>query len=275
MHLVRQENRDGQESAGVKEVFGHEEIRQVLQKRLPAVSLFVGPKSTGKWQVAEWLRQEHRVSSSDVLRVNRLTQENARFIESFSRTLPQGEFRLCVVRLDGSTEIALNTLLKTLEDTSSTVFILIASERPLPTITSRAEVFQFGLLSAEDVSSVLQNKNFKPSVAKDRAAKSGGRVEPALGESKLVDGKTEVLKALDAIASHNVKSLESLAPKWTQEHTDLLVSWCYESLTGRWKFFTEDETRIRGTSVPLRILMVLRQDIRPRLVVRAALPALL
>ena len=256
--------------------FGHTEIVKVLTTSLPQVSLFLGPISVGKWELAEHVRKIHGVRAGDVLRVKRLTQENAKFVEQFAHSAPQGEYRLCIIRLRKASDKALNTLLKTLEESDSAKFILIAEDRPLPTIVSRSEVFSFGLLSQEEVQGILTHvKNFAPGPAGTRAALSGGQVLPALVYTKTQDSKTVVLRALEALASNDAKLLEEIAPKWQDEHTELLTTWCYESLTSRWRLFTEAETRIRGTSFPLKILMALRSNLRPRLVVRHSLASLL
>ena len=258
------------------EFFGHTEIVKTLTESLPQVSLFLGPISVGKWELAEHVRRYYDVRQGDVLRIKRLTQDNAKFVEAFAHSAPQGDFRLCIIRLRKASESALNTLLKTLEESTSTKFILVAEETPLPTIVSRCEVFSFGLLSQEEVEGILTHvKNFAPGPAGTRAALSGGQVLPALVYTKTQDSKTVVLRALEAVASNDPRALEELAPRWQEEHTELLTTWCYESLTSRWRLFTEAETRIRGTALPLRILMAIRPNLRPRLIVRHALASLL
>lgn len=260
----------------MKDYFGHEENVRALKEGLPAVSLFLGPKSVGKWELAEWLRAYFKVLSADVLRIKRLTQDNARFVAQFASVAPHGEFKLVIIRLEKATPNALNTLLKTLEEATTTRFILISTAHTLPTIESRSAIFEFGLLSERDVADILVGaRNFDPDTAEDRAKKSQGRVESALKHYSRQDDKLLVLRALEAIASKDAKTLDSLAVRWQEEHTQLLIAWCYESLTSRWIQFMEDECSIRGTAIPLRILIAVREELRPRLVVRAALASVL
>lgn len=257
--------------------FGHERNVRALTKSLPAVSLFIGPSSVGKWELAEYLRAHWKFKGGDVLRIKRLTQENARFVTKFASERPQGFARLVIVRLDQkATKGAQNTLLKTLEDSSTARFILITEEEPLATIRSRAEVFTFGLLSEQEVAQVLTNrKNFSDERAADLAKVSGGQIRPALAYGQAQESKVVVLKALDALHRKDLSDLESLASRWQQDHTDLLIRWCYEALTKKWTYFIPEESNITGTKIPLRILMAVREELRPRLVVRAALATVL
>jgi replication-associated recombination protein RarA len=257
--------------------FGHQKILQAIPQDLPGVLLFLGPKSVGKWELAEYIRADRGFLSADVLRVRRLTQENARFVAKFSSERPQGDAKLVIVRLDRkATKVAQNTLLKTLEDHKSTHFILISEDEPLPTITSRATVYRFGLLTDSEVAEILINRrNFSRDRAELLASHSRGQVSRALSLMQDQDGKLIVLQALDAIYRKDLKTLESLSAKWQTEHTDLTVKWCYEVLTQRWNLFNPEESRIIGTKVPMRILIALRADLRPRLAVRAGLASVL
>lgn len=275
--MVREERGDGEARHSViPGFFGHEEIASALSASLPPVALLWGPKSVGKWELAERVRRLHGVQKADLLRVKRLTQGNAAFVEQFALSAPVGEYRLCIIRLRRASDKALHTLLKTLEESTSTRFILVTEEKPLDTILSRSEVYRFGLLTEEEVSGALQEvKKFSPDVAKTRAGLSGGQMLPALVFTSTKDLKPTVVQALEAVAAQNLTQLEEVATKWTDEHTALLTAWCYESLTGSWKFFRESETHIRGTSTPLKILMAIRPNLRPRLVVRLALASLI
>lgn len=257
--------------------FGHKGNVQELESSLPAVSLFLGPNSVGKWELAEHLRSLKGFLSGDVLRVRRLTQENARFIVKFASERPKGVARLVIAKIDKKASVgAQNTLLKTLEEASDVHFILIAEESPLPTIVSRSTVYRFGLLTEEDVFNILTvRKNFSQTKAENLSKVARGQIKNALAYTQEQDDKLMVLKALESLQKKNLTELESLASKWQQEHTNLLIDWCYECLTSRWVKFNPEETLIRGTAVPLRILTILKNDLRPRLVIRAGLASLL
>lgn len=257
--------------------FGHERIVQALEKRLPLVSLFLGPDSVGKWELAEHLIRFWKFDQSDVLRVNRLTQDNARAIVGFSQTKAKGDARLVIVKLDHkATKGAQNTLLKALEAPYATHFILVGQELPLPTIRSRAEIFEFGLLTEEEVALVLtERRRYSREKAELLASYSGGQIKAALEYTRVQEDKLTVLKALDAINRKDLTGLESLSASWQQEHTDLLVRWCYEALTKKWKYFISDDSSIANTKIPLRILLSLQEDLRPRLVIRSALASVI
>lgn len=257
--------------------FGHKKNVEALEARLPEVSLFLGPESVGKWELAEHLSRFWKFDHADILKIYRLTKDNARAAVEFSQVRPRGSKRLVIVRLDQKATVnAQNTLLKALEAGSGTSFILVAEEAPIPTIVSRATLFRFGLLSRDEVAQILE---YRRGYSKDRADiiadYAGGQIQTALKYNEAQEGKILVQRALDAIRRKDLSTLESLTPLWGQMHTDLLVKWCYESLTGKWNFFLPDEAGITGTKIPLRILMNLHEDLRPRLVVRAALASVL
>ena len=257
--------------------FGHEKNVKAVKNHLPGVLLFLGPDSVGKWELAEHIRQVWKFKKADVLRVKRLTQDNARFISKFAFQRPQGRMKLVIVRIDEkASKGAQNALLKALEDSSDTVFIIVAEEMPLATIRSRATLYPFGLLTVEDVANILMVRmNFGRDRAWALANASGGQISKALSHVQDAESKLVVLKALDAVHRKDLKELEGIAAKWQQEHTELLVRWCYETITGKWKLFSKTETSITGSKIPLRILVAITEQLRPRLVVRAALASVL
>lgn len=257
-------------------VVGHERITRVLALELPQVSLFVGPDSVGKWTAAEWLRREHAILDGDLLRIRRLTVDDARTLVRFASIAPVGARKLAIVRLDRATPASLHILLKSLEEAHESVrFILIAREKTLPTVVSRAEVFQFSLLTTEQVTTILLKKNFKPVEAKRYAELSGGHVSRALAMVEGMDAKITVLSAVRALRERDAVALDNHAGKWEDKHTELLAELCREVITGRWRVFSDAETEGMGRKLPLRILTALRQEIRPRLVVRYSLMSVL
>jgi len=257
--------------------FGHENHVRAVLNHLPPVLLFIGPDSVGKWELAEHVRQVWKFKKADVLRIKRLTQDNARFVSKFAFQRPQGRLKLVIVRIDEkATKAAQNTLLKALEDAQDTVFIIVAEEMPLATIRSRATLYSFGLLTEENVANILSARlNYGRDKALALAKASGGQIRVATDHNRDVESKLVVLKALDAVHRKDLKELESYAQKWQQEHTDLLVRWCYEAVTRKWKLFSAGDTAISGSKIPLRILIAAPEELRPRLVVRAALASVL
>lgn len=261
----------------MKPYFGHEKNVKAVHAHLPPVLLFLGPASVGKWELAEHIRVQWKFKKADTLRIKRLTQENARFAAKFASERPRGWRKLIIVRLDRKATVgAQNALLKSMEESPDATYILVAEESPINTVVSRAVTYPFGLLKEKDIANILtQRLNFSEDRAETLARIAGGRVKKALSYTGDQESKMVVMRALDAVHRKDNKALEAVAPLWQQDHTDLLIQWCYESLTRKWKLFIPGETNIKGTKVPLRILIALREDLRPRLVVRAALASVL
>ena len=252
-------------------MIGHTRTRKSLEKFLPPVTLLVGPKSVGKWTLAEHLREFHGFRDVDVLRIPYLSNAKTENILTFQRTWPVGQYKLCIVRIDTAHDRNLNMLLKTLEETTFTKFILVAEDMPIETVVSRAFLYQMGLLSDEEVAAVLALRGFKEDTAQQRAVVASGRVDKALEVQDAKEGKLIVLRAVQAIHDKDAATLESLTAKWKDEHTELLLRWCSEQISNRWKLFSEDETSVVGQGLALKILMALRADVKPRLMIRYSL----
>ena len=256
-------------------MIGHSEIREALEKNLPRVTLLLGPKSIGKWTLAEHLRKHHEFTGLDVARVYKLTADRAREITEFSTRAGVGTRKLAIIQLDDATERAQNILLKSLED-SEAYFILVSSIEPLPTIVSRAALYRMGLLSDEEVARVIRFRAKLNDAEAERLAHIGhGSVARALA---VLDGKTNkgvVVRALAAVHDHDAAALEELAPKWDDNSTELLRTWATEAITGRWSVFLAEESQFQGVSFPVRLLAALRHDVRPKLMVRAVLMSMI
>jgi hypothetical protein len=252
-------------------VIGQEVVTRLLP--LPPVSLFQGPRSVGKWTAAEWCRWRLDIGEGDTLRLSKLRVADAEALTRFSLAAPFGSGRLAIVQMDGATVAASNHLLSVLEEIPSTTRVILVASRPvLDTLVSRAEVFPFHLLSAADVASVLMSKRrMKESQAEEWAKHAGGQVFRALLHAEHAENKPLVLQAVRAIREREPETLERLADKWKDEHTALLTRWANEAMTQRFALYTEEEATIVDRSVPMKILMALRADVRPRLVVRASL----
>lgn len=253
-------------------IIGQEIVKQM--DPLPRVSLFVGPRSVGKWTAAETLRYRNKVSDSDVLRVKKLLVGDAEAVSRFASLAPtSGSRRLAIVNMDGATEAASNHLLKILEESpETTTFILVSSGFVLDTIRSRAAVFPFHALSTDDVAAILETKKkFSPTQARIWAERSGGSVWAALSSAEAVEAKPVVLLVVKAFRELDVAALEKAADRWTDIHTTYLTQWCHETITGQWRLFNDDESGVEGRTIPMKILIALRADVRPRLLIRANL----
>lgn len=254
--------------------FGHEAILRSVREADARLSIFIGPESVGKKTMAFYFRAEWGILDSDLLIVNRLTADNARMIERFAYMAPTGHRRLVVARTVGASAIAYNVLLKTLEEApASTRFFLIGHGEPIPTtILSRGHVYNFPPLDRQALTDVLVHvKKFSPENAKERAAVARGQIKTALLLPEIKERKTLVLRVLEAFRTKDISILEEIAGRWTDDHTELLATWCQESITKQWRLFSEQESEIPGTRIPLKILLALRAEIKPRLVVRSSL----
>lgn len=258
-------------------MIGHTWLRSVLEAKVPVCHLlFVGPSSVGKWTLAEHLLGVWGVPASDVIRVQSLTMVSAREVVEATQVYPAQGFRVVLVRYDGASVAALNALLLALEDPLSvTRFILIGTELPPRTVTSRCAVFQFSLLSDDEVRQVLLERRFSPKEAERLSKASGGRVRQALALANDSEVKTLVLQAMRAIMERDEDALDSVAARWKDEHTNVLGTLCREAISGRWGMFSEAEVEGIGKKLPLRILIAMLPNIRPRLVVRSSLMSVL
>lgn len=254
-------------------VLGNDVTFKVLRRSLPPVSLFVGPWSVGKHTMADTLLRAHMTSGSDVLRVKRLTAESAKDVVSFAHTAPMGLMKVAIIDLKHSTTGAVNVLLKTLEESPTTFrAILIAETLPAPVVASRARVFYFRTLSMKHMEQIYTERfKMKPSEATVAASRAGGQVMVGYESLKGYDSKNIVLLALKAFREHDPEQLDRLADRWTDDATDLLTIWCREQITGQWHVFNDAEAEMSGKSLALKILMSLRENLRPRLIVRSSL----
>jgi replication-associated recombination protein RarA len=254
-------------------VVGHSRIIAELNRGLPQVSLFVGPKSVGKWTVAEKFRRDLDIEGSDLLRVRLLKMEDARNVVKFAATSPVGKVKLAIIRITHAQPGPLQVLLKALEESAPTTkFILIDTKMPNDTVVTRAQVFTFKLLKESQVESFLTDvKRFRPDEAKRLARLSGGQIYRALERATGQEARGAVLDLLRAFESRSLAALDKQAATWTDEHTELLALWCTEAVSGRWNYFKPTDVELEGRALPMKILTALRMDTRPRLVVRASL----
>ncbi len=258
---------------------GHEHVVERFTTLVPHFPLlFVGPPSVGKWATAEAIKEGWGVSESDVLRIKRLTVAEAREAVQFAYMAPMaGPLRLVIARLHPGTEENQNILLKAVEEAPHTTkFILIASgETPLPTVSSRCVTVPFRLLSTDDLAAILEDRGFKPGQARVWAERGEGQVKRALAYREVSDAKPMVATVVKAFREKDPGTLEKVADGWTDAHTDLLTIWCNEAISRHWTVFSEEEASTRGRAIPMKILVALRTDVRPKLVVKSVLADLL
>lgn len=261
-------------------MIGHEKIRQNIERHgLPAVSLFIGPRSVGKWTLARDLATTLADEVLDRMMSRNLTVPIAAFLDAFLHTAPYGSGkRVAVLYAEGASSEALSALLHTLEDVPTTAHVIIVrTTLPPPTILSRCFTFDFGKLHIPEVEKILLDRNFQPVNAARFAALSGGQVDMALrAHERSQSQKVEVLAVASAILNKDAKTLSSFAPRWSDEHTEVMARLAQEVATKRLGFFSEDEVAGIPDRIALKILKALGSaDLRPRLVVNASLMSVL
>lgn len=267
---------EAEEGAQVK-VIGNTAAVEALNREFPRAALLWGPPSVGKWTAAEFVRAEHKIFEPDVLRIPRLGMTEAHEAVAFSQCAPSQEHgRACLISLDHASPGAADVLLKAVEDAGPHMHFLMVAARPVPqTLRDRARIYRFGLLTQGEVQTVLTEvRKMATPLAHRLAEQSGGQVKTALDALVVADDKALVLAMLRALREGDQAALDALADRWRDEHTKLLARWATEAVSRQWRTFSEAETGI-DLSLALRVLTVLRRDVRPRLVVRALLASVL
>ncbi len=168
------------------EIFGHQNkisyLRKLAkEKKLPSALFFVGPEGVGKLKTAVYLASLISSKSNILLITDNsffLEEESLPILEikdsikidqirsiiSFLSLKTSNEQEKRVVLIDNfhlATVEAQNAFLKTLEEPSQNSIIIIISHRPeniLPTIRSRVQKINFGLLEKKDIENIISQK---------------------------------------------------------------------------------------------------------------------
>jgi hypothetical protein len=172
-------------------------IIEALERDLPPATLLLGPDLHQMVNAAKWSTNGSGLIQADRLIARHVSAADARGIVRFAQTAPFGPFKLVIAVLDGSTPQAQNILLKVLEEPPPTIrFILVATERPLPTIVSRCRVIIVpaadggqepdGKVAAQ-VSAALKAALAADLAGLDQALKGWGDVQHAVLQSRLTE----------------------------------------------------------------------------------------
>jgi hypothetical protein len=221
-------------------VFGHDFAWKALIRHQYPVVLLTGPESVGKWTLAEAVIRYWGTERHNVLRIKVLTADGVRQLLHSAHLISDMGAKYVLIRLDGAAEDTLNMLLKFLEEPPPGVHVIMTSAEPvLPTIVSRAQSFVLGLLSEQDVASVLAQGGMAPEVARRQAPLGGGRVRPAR-EGIDQQARSQVIAVLRALAASDGRQLATALRDWGPEAHSLLQVWAGEAAVPRWRVFTAD-----------------------------------
>lgn len=258
-------------------MIGHDIARRYLESHLPPATLLHGPSSVGKWTLALHLAQYHQVAPVDRWMVEfGFNIDTVRLITAYAARSPYGKFKLIVARLDGSSKPALNALLKTLEEPPGRVrFILTASGKVLPTVSSRCTTFELGLLSGGELQAVYQGQGLSTMKSQRAAHHARGQVSRGYAADSAVNHRNQVVNLAKALATGDRDLFAAVFHAWDGANTDLLTTLFTECLTHRWTVFAEadtfglhlDRTRLWRMVSAITMLPLAR----PRLGIRAAL----
>lgn len=190
---------------------------------LPPALLITGPGSliTGR-------RVFDRHSQAGGMQVSPVTADAARDIQvQAHRRLPVGLYRVFLAGLDGSSEAALNALLKVLEEPPATARFILTSVHPtLETIVSRCHVLALG-----------------------RTADPEG-ADPRV--------RSAVSTAIKAARAATPGLLSMTLRGWDPACTAGLSAWAAEAASGRWRAYDSSFAPGVTQDEALQVLILLR-----------------
>jgi hypothetical protein len=260
---------------------GHRAIATALEQDLPPVALLSGPPSVGKWTLTRHLAAHHGVQAVDTFRCDGILGiDTVRALIGFVGTQPFGTVKLVCARVDEASDAARGALLKTLEEPPAHARFLLTTAAPeLTPLTSRAQVFRFGLLSAEELTTILVGQGLGAGTAARVARAGTGRVREALGLVGYDDAAhATVLTLLRAVVAHDQSAYQRALRAVDDRVRDNLLVWLGESLTGRWRHYVYDDCEgLTDRALLHRVSATLAGTaaITARLAVRAALDPLM
>jgi DNA polymerase-3 subunit delta' len=214
-------------------VVGHEWAVEYLKNsmrrgRIGHAYLFVGPAQIGKTTLARAFAQAVNCDADDApcghCRLCRLVQNDRHpdvcivtpekdrikidAIRDMQRTLAlapvEGRYRVCIIRrIDVATLQAQNCLLKTLEEPSARVILVLTADQSaslLPTVTSRCQNLALRRTPTGQIASALQEKGVAPEEANLLAHLAHGRIGWALQASEDRERLEDRARVLEQVA---------------------------------------------------------------------------
>lgn len=258
-------------------MIGHAAARLYLERTMPTAAVLWGPRSVGKWTLATYLADFHRIHVMDRWLVDHsLTVSTVRLIRHFAMRAPQSRFKLVIARLDEASRPALNALLKTVEEPPPDVkFLFTCVDKPIATVMSRCEPFELGALSTGELETVYTEQGYPGVKARRAAVYARGSVQRGYQAESAEQHRVQVVTLVRAIAAGDRDGFTACFTAWDGTSSELLSVLLTECLTRHWSTFCEadahglDRDRRRLWQM-VAALMRVRQA-RPRLAVRAAL----
>lgn len=163
-------------------VVGHKHALTKIPNPLPSSLVLTGPEGVGKRRAAYMIAAVTGVRSLDFQNLGHLTAEGARAVTEFHSSAPlTSPVRVTVADLTSAHPKAVNSLLKILEEPPPYSRLILHTDRePMLTIRSRCFVVRFGILTEDEVATVLVRQKVPEHLIEDAAKYSQGRVSVAL-----------------------------------------------------------------------------------------------
>lgn len=221
----------------------HSDLKARLDLHLPPVTLIYHPKDVSFWEFSKGVLRSQGIEAQDLFLAPFLDTVRNSELKKFLALNPAGIRQGVLLNLDAMQNIFVDThlsnlqsLLKLLESSPQTLFILLASTPTLSTIESRAALFRVGY-----------PRNFRESRQEDE-------------HEKYIMGSVEALiKAID----HRDKILfEASLAGWRRREDgvaglNLFFCWLREAITQRWvKFEPENAVRLVSSPDILKAMLV-------------------
>lgn len=167
-----------------------------------------------------------------------LIRSASEFVNTTSQLL--GNKIVVIEHIEGMTESASNSLLKTLEEPSQNTFLLLTTNKPnqlLPTITSRCEKIRLPLPSVKESLAWLSSQTEHNVTEEGLSAFSGSPIDYLQSLNSNTSNYVEFNEDLAFLIRGKLSGL-ALAEKWKNEAT-IILSWTYQKAVIQYKTLVE------------------------------------